>query len=82
MILAAVVAGPMSDDLVQRVVTAKSYYRPHSAMLMLADRILNRRTSLVDLAQCRPAPASTDAWGPAAIPLTERERSPFHSEGT
>jgi len=71
MILAAVLTGPMSDDLVQRVASAKTYYRPHKGMLALADRILKRRTSLIELVQSLSRPATTDIWGPASIPLPE-----------
>lgn len=71
MILAAVLAGPISDDLVRRVATAKTYYRPHKGMLALADRLLKRPTSLIELVQALSQRASTDMWGPASIPLPE-----------
>jgi predicted protein tyrosine phosphatase len=70
-ILAAVLSGPASDELVHRVAVARSYYRPHRGMLMLADRILDRRTSLIGLVQSLPPPVSTDAWSPAWITLTD-----------
>jgi predicted protein tyrosine phosphatase len=72
MILAAVLPGPKSDDLVRRVATAKTYYRPHRGMLALADRILKRRTPLIELLRSISTPAVMDTWGPASIPLADR----------
>jgi predicted protein tyrosine phosphatase len=81
MIVAAVLAGPDSDDLVRRVAAAKSYHRPHNGMLALADRILKRRSSLVELAQPQSRSGSTDTWGPAWIPLTARKAGRSSSAG-
>jgi hypothetical protein len=64
MILAALLG---LDDLLLRIATAKSYFRPHSAMLATADRLLG--TSLADLVRALPAPSRTDDVGPVAIPL-------------
>jgi predicted protein tyrosine phosphatase len=69
MILAAALERPETDDLVLRVATAKAYFKPHRGMLALADRLLQRRSLLVDLVGSGPALTRIDEWGPVVVPL-------------
>jgi predicted protein tyrosine phosphatase len=81
-ILAAILNHGHCDDLVRRVATARAYFRPHVGMLALADRMLQRRSSLVDLVRSLPRPVRTDVWGAIAVPLelpTAPEPAPENS---
>jgi predicted protein tyrosine phosphatase len=55
-------------DLVRRVATAKSYFKPHLGCLRLADTLLGLSPALVDFAQ-QPVGIRTDQWEPVAVPL-------------
>lgn len=54
-------------DLVQPVVSAKTYFRPNQKMLEIADMVLG--TNLLGLVRALPQPDREDEWGPAFVPV-------------
>ncbi len=77
LVVAAALNGSVSNLLVERIATAKSYFRPHKGMLALADAELNCKFSLVALVRSLPPGRPMDTWGPAIIPV---DRAPVASD--
>lgn len=74
MIAAAALGRPDGADLVRRVRTAKTYFRPNETMLRIADSLLGISPGLFDLSRAVPMPTTNDKWGPVRIPLTAPSR--------
>jgi predicted protein tyrosine phosphatase len=61
---------PQTDaEVLSRVVQAKSYFRPNTRMLELADTILQRKPSLIEILRSTYQPDRLDSWAPVRIPL-------------
>jgi predicted protein tyrosine phosphatase len=56
-------------DLVERVLTAKTYHRPNPRMLELADSLLVPCPRLAERARAIQHPDGNSDWAPVAIPL-------------
>ena len=69
MIAAAALDRPDSAELVLRIRTAKSYFRPNEAMLRFADCLLGPLPGLVGLARSAPLSTRNDPWGAVRVPL-------------
>jgi predicted protein tyrosine phosphatase len=61
---------PQTDaEVLSRVVQAKSYFRPNMRMLELADTILQRKPSLIEILRSTYQPDRLDGWAPVRVPL-------------
>ena len=61
---------PQTDaEVLSRVVQAKSYFRPNTRMLELADTILQRKPTLIEILRSTSRPDRLDGWAPVRIPL-------------
>ena len=61
---------PQTDaEVLSRVVQAKSYFRPNTRMLELADTILQRKPSLIEILRSTYQPDRLDGWTPVRVPL-------------
>lgn len=69
LVVAGTLSASVSASLIKRIAAAKSYFRPHAGILALADAVLKREPSLVELVRTRPVGRRMDAWGPAIIPV-------------
>jgi predicted protein tyrosine phosphatase len=54
-------------DLIEAVITAKAYFRPHTGCLRLADAIMSPSPGLLAMALGKPGPVGEDEVGPVSI---------------
>ena len=54
-------------DLIEAVITAKAYFRPHVGCLRLADAIMSPSPGLLAIALGKPVPEREDEVGPVSI---------------
>jgi predicted protein tyrosine phosphatase len=57
------------DDLIERVLLAKSYFKPNQKMLEIADGLLVPNPDLKGSARRIRSAGRKDEWGPVGIPL-------------
>jgi predicted protein tyrosine phosphatase len=61
---------PQTDaEVPSQVVHAKTFFRPNTRMLELADAILQRKPTLIEILRSTSRPDRLDGWAPLRIPL-------------
>jgi predicted protein tyrosine phosphatase len=68
-LIAAASLPQVQPEVLTRIVYARSYFRPNTRMIELADSILERQRTLIESLRSSSRPDRLDDWSPVRVPL-------------